>query len=314
MRAKALFLLVVTFGLAVCQDATESRVETSSKWFPRHQQEDGSWRAEVGHAPAVTGLVLLTYLGAGYTDRGSERENRYARSVHRGLSYLMAQQDEQGRFDEKLGHHAIATLALSEAHWITRDPRYRASTQRAVNYLGQAQKTDGSWGDLVTTGWAVAAIKSADFGGLEVPPRHFEAVRRWLVRGTADSENPRLAAAITTLARIFLGDDPRTNKAIRDGANICAENPPSADKIDPLYWYFATLALFQTGGAHWRAWNATMNEAIVKTQHPRGSGDKAGSWDPAGATATEFGRDHRAVDDVPRGLLPLRPRVRGEGR
>jgi len=290
MRAKALFLLVVTVGLAAGQDQTESRVETSSSWFPRNQQEDGSWRAEVGHAPAVTGLVLLTYLGAGYTDRGTQRENRYARSVRRGLRYLLAQQDEQGRLDENLGHHAIATLALTEAHWMTRNPRNKAAAQRAVDYLAQAQKTDGSWGDLVTTGWAVAALKSADFGELTVSPRHFEAVRRWLGRRTADGENPQLAAAITTLTRIFLGDDPRTSKAIREGADFCARNPPSADRVDPLYWYFATLALFQTGGAHWRVWNESMKETIVKTQHPRGSGDKAGSWEPAGATATEFGR------------------------
>jgi hypothetical protein len=290
MRAKALFLLVVIFGLAVGQDPTESPVTKGSGWFPRQQQEDGSWRAEAGHAPAVTGLVLLSYLGAGYTDRGTERENRYARSVRRGFRYLMDQQDEQGCLDENLRHHAIATLALTEVFWITSNPRYKRPAQRAVDYLARAQKADGSWGDILTTGWAVKVLKSARFARLEVPPDYIAGVRRWLGRQTPGGENPRLAAAVTTLVRIFLGDDPRTNEAIQKGAEFCAENPPVWEQADHIYWYFGTLATFQAGGTAWRRWNENMKDAIVKNQHQRGSGDRTGSWDPAGATATEFGR------------------------
>jgi len=290
MRAKrVVFLLVVTVGLVAGQEQTESRVEAGAKWFPRHQQEDGSWKSEAGHATGVTGLVLLAHLGAGYTDRGVGRDNPYAHNVRRGLRYLLEQQDEQGRLDENLRRHAIATLALTEAYWMTRNPRYEAPAQRAATYLAGAQKADGSWGDLVTTGWAVMALKSARFAGLEVAASHTSAVRRWLALRT-DGENPQLAAAVTTLIRIFLGDDPRTNEAIRKGADFCARNPPSADKVDRLYWYFGTLALFQAGGQYWRVWNESIKETIVKSQHPRGSGDKAGSWEPVGETAGEYGR------------------------
>ncbi|MHC4817057.1 MAG: DUF2135 domain-containing protein [Planctomycetota bacterium] len=173
---------------------------------------------------------------------------------------------------------------------MTRNPRYKAPAQRAVNYLAQAQKADGTWGDLLTTGWAVMTLKSAGFGGLEVLPTHFATVRRWLERGTAGGENPQLAAAVITLIRIFLGDDPRTNEAIRQGAELCARNPPSPERVDRLYWYFGTLATFQVGGSAWRRWNAAMKETIVNSQHPRARGDTGGSWDPAGATAGEYGR------------------------
>ncbi|MHC4974888.1 MAG: hypothetical protein ACYTG3_21440, partial [Planctomycetota bacterium] len=236
----------------------------------------------------MTGLVVLAYLGAGYTDRGSVRGNPYAGNVRRALRYLLVQQDEQGRLDENLRHHAIATLALTEAYWMTRNPRYKGPAQRAATHLARAQKADGSWGDLLTTGWAVMALKSARFAGLQVPPGHADAVRRWLALPTDEGENARLAAAVTTLARIFLGEDPRTSETARKGAEFCAENPPVWEQPDPLYWYFGTLATFQAGGSAWRRWNASMKDAIVKNQNR--SGDESGSWEPVGEAATEYGR------------------------
>ena len=279
-----LLLLVVAVGLVAGQDEPERGVGAGSRWFPSHQQEDGSWRSEARHAPAVTGLVVLAYLGAGYTDRGNERDNRYAQNVRRGLGYLLAQQDEQGRLDENLRHHAIATLALTEAYWMTRNPRYEGPAQRAATYLAGAQKADGSWGDCATTGWAVMALKSAKFAGLEVSS-YTDAVRRWLALRTDDGENRRLATAITTLIRILVSDDPRSDEAARKGAEFCAANPPVAEQADHMYWYFGTLATFKLGGAAWRRWNENMKDAIVKNQHPRGSGDKSGSWEPVDTMA-----------------------------
>ena len=67
------------------------------------------WEADT----ALTGLALLTYLGAGYT----HTEGRYAEVVGKGLDFLIEQQkpdgDLRGR-SQVVGMycHAMATLAL----------------------------------------------------------------------------------------------------------------------------------------------------------------------------------------------------------
>ena len=48
--------------------------------------------------------------------------------------------------------------------------------------------------------------------------------------------------------------------------------------------------MFQVGGTHWKKWNEAMKDAIVKHQHPRGSGARTGSWDPIGPWGHDGGR------------------------
>ena len=55
------------------------------------------------------------------------------------------------------------------------------------------------------------------------------------------------------------------------------------------YWYWGSLAMFQVGGKYWRAWNKEMKGAIVKNQHPKGSGARTGSWDPIGIWGRAYG-------------------------
>ena len=62
------------------------------------------------------------------------------------------------------------------------------------------------------------------------------------------------------------------------------------------YWYYGTLAMFQMGGTHWRAWNKSMKSALVN--HQRGSGDEKGSWDPIGAWGFAGGRVYSTAINV----------------
>ena len=104
--------------------ASELAVERALDWLTRHQDDDGRWdggiaRYEDGtpvkgdddftvHCPAgetcfgecayweadtaLTGLALLTYLGAGYT----HTDGRYAEAVGKGLDFLIEQQKPDG--------------------------------------------------------------------------------------------------------------------------------------------------------------------------------------------------------------------------
>ena len=198
--------------------ASELAVERALDWLSRHQDDDGRWdggiaRYEDGtavkgdddftaHCPAgetcfgecayweadtaLTGLALLTFLGAGYT----HNEGRYAEVVGRGLDFLIAQQkpdgDLRGR-SQVVGMycHAMATLALCEAFALTGDDRLRGPAERAVAFLVRGRARDGmAWryapgapvGDTSILGWVVMGLKSAKEVGIPIPGE--PAVRR----------------------------------------------------------------------------------------------------------------------------------------
>ncbi len=202
---------------------TENAVEMGLKWLADHQDvdTDGRWDSDdfMKHDPAddkcdgsgqplydvgVSGLALLAFLGAGYADRGTRRENRYARNVRAGLRYLMSAQNEDGSFGTRqtekfMYNHAIATLAMCEAYWMTRNPRYKKPAQEGLNYLAMARNPYMAWryeprggeNDLSITGWCVMALKSGKFAGLEVDPDAFEGARHW----TENMTDPKFGGA-----------------------------------------------------------------------------------------------------------------------
>jgi hypothetical protein len=109
------------------------------------------------------------------------------------------------------------------------------------------------------------------------------------------AEKSESCTAVGLLARIFCGQDVRTTDAIQKGVALCTKLLPTWNEqdgsIDMYYWYYATLALYQVGGAPWRAWNDAMKTAIVNHQRPDGDfcGFK-GSWDPVGPWGPDGGR------------------------
>ena len=135
-------------------------MERALDWLARHQDADGRWNAATerydngkpvrgdddftAHCPpddicsgecayweadpALTGLALLTYLGAGYT----HVQGRYAETVGKGLHFLIEQQKPDGDLRGNsvvvgMYCHAMATLALCEGYALTGDAGLRGS-------------------------------------------------------------------------------------------------------------------------------------------------------------------------------------------
>ncbi|HEX5136755.1 MAG TPA: VIT domain-containing protein [Planctomycetota bacterium] len=260
---------------------TENSVEAGFRWLAAQQDEHTGAIGSVEE----TSLALLAYLAAGYTDRGSEKDNRYAKLVRGGLRSLLAEQHEDGCFGDRtakewLETHTIATLALCEAYWMTRNPRYRDPAQRGL-YLLMAERP---FGDAVAATWAILAMKCGKFGGLEVDPDAFEAARDLLERRNDSLTPVEQAAALA--GRIFLGEDPKASAAVQALADAVLANAPKWQdgKTPPIdLWHLGTLGMFQVGGPRWKQWNEAMVEALVKTQRGADAGTLAGTW-PVGAT------------------------------
>jgi len=267
----------------------EKAVQAGLAWLARHQDldDDGKWDSDdfAKHDPqddrcagkggalhdvGVTGLALLAFLGAGYTDRGSAQENPYAANVRGGLRYLLQWQDTEGCIGSRASMHfmyghAIATLALCEAYATTRNPRYREPAQNAVDFILRARNPYLAWryeprggeNDTSVTGWCVMALASARDAGLETDPGAFQGALAWIDKmtdaqfgqvgynfpgggsarpeGKVDRFPPEKSQAMTAsgiLTRMLGGQDPRKAEAIVKGANLCAELPPAWNPED----------------------------------------------------------------------------------
>ncbi|MHC4955495.1 MAG: YfbK domain-containing protein [Planctomycetota bacterium] len=269
----------LVLALLACLVVGQGSKPKTPNYLAQAQLDSGGWPAKTkGEAhTGASAQAVLAFLGAGYTDRGTGTSNPYAPVVAKGLNHLIAVQDDVGRLDSDLAVHAQATLALAEAFGMTRSPRYQNVAQRAVLYLQKQQKKNGSFGDLETSAWAGMALRSATHAKVGVDAAATARIVAWLksvtgedgvVRGHGPKQR---ATAMVILARIVLGEKPRSSPAIKKGVAFCLKTPPSASAVDERYWYFATLAIFQNGGKQWRQWNAAMRAAIIKTQLPDGS-------------------------------------------
>jgi hypothetical protein len=315
--------------------ASELAVERAIDWLTRHQDDDGRWNAGIAHYQdgtavtgdddftshcpagekcvgacayweadtALSGLALLTYLGAGYT----HTEGRYVEAVGKGLDYLIAEQKPDGDLRGRsrvvgMYCHAMATLALCEAFALSGDDRLRDPAERAVAFLVRARAKDQmAWryapgavvGDTSILGWVVMGLKSAKEVGIPIPEE--PAVRRgillWLdkvaageAKGLAryqpsEPVTPTMTAE-AWVCRQFLGQGA-PGPASDEAAALLLRTDSDKGPTNVYYWYYATLAFYQHGGEPWSRWNAKIRDRIVGLQCT--SGHQSGSWEPDGS-------------------------------
>lgn len=312
--------------------ASEQAVERALDWLARHQDGDGRWdggtaRYDDGaavkgdddftvHCPpgeacfgecayfeadtALTGLALLSYLGAGYT----HKDGKHATTVGKGLEFLIAEQKPDGDLrgpSRAVGMycHAMATLALCEAYALSLDDHLRDPAERAIAFLARARARDRqAWryapgepvGDTSILGWVVMALKSAREVGLRIPDqRELErGTKLWLDRVSsgrdhglaryqpADPVTPTMTAE-AWVCRQFLGFGGLGPASSEASAYLLRHESDRGD-TNFYYWYYGTLAMYQHGGQPWSRWNARIRDRVVALQRP--SGHQAGSWDP----------------------------------
>ena len=321
-------------------------VAKALEWLSRHQDKDGRWDAGgfEKHDPAgdkctgpgdalydtgVTSLAVLAFLGAGYTDRGAAKDNPYAVNVRQGLRFLMTSQAADGVVGTRatshfMYNHALATFALCEAYWRTRNPRYKKPAQDGLNFIAKARNPYLAWryevrggdNDTSVTTWCVLALRAGKFAGLDVDPDGFTGGIGWYDKmtdaktgragynmsgglaarpeGKQDAFPPQKTESMTAAAifgRILCGQRPSL-PIIRTGAALCANKRPVWNEangaIDLYYWHYATHALRHVGGDAWKAWRRDLHKALLPTQ--RTDGAHAGSWDPVGPWGSDGGR------------------------
>lgn len=282
---------------AAAPQETERAVELGLRWLADHQDVDGDGRwdndAFAKHDPAddkcdgpghvlydvgATGLALMPFLGAGYTDRGSAKENPYAKNVRQGLRFLMTSQDDDGTFGTRatqhwIYNHAIATHTMCEAYAMTRNPRYREPARRGLELILRSRNPYMAWrygvrpgeNDTSVTAWCVMALRSGHRAGFEIEEDAFRGALAWLDKvtdpetgatgynmrggrvarpeGLIDAFPPEKSQAMTAAAiftRILCGQQ-KASDVIRKGADLCATMPPVWDTdggLTDMYYWY----------------------------------------------------------------------------
>lgn len=305
---------------------TEGAVRDALAWLSAQQSADGRWSAAAfgagresrvlgqdrggagAHADmGLTGLALLAFLGAGETHlAGPHREK-----VQHGLEFLLRSQRPDGELAgsaelfARMYCHGMATLALSESYAMTGDDRIRPYLERAVSFTIRAQDpTTGGWryrpgdsGDTSQFGWQLMSLKSAQLAGIEIPPQTWQGARRFLHsvssgtnQGLASyrpGERPtRTMTAEALLCRILLGD--HREPQVREALGFVLQELPRSQSENHYYWYYGTLALFQSQGDGWPVWNDALQRQLLARQQQIGSAK--GSWDPDAVWGAHGGR------------------------
>jgi len=239
------------------------------------QNPDGSW----GKGPALleghtvgpvaeTGLALLALLGSGYSPLSKDTVDGSCPgdAVRAGLQWLMADLGPGGAFRsarEGSLEQAIGALALCEALGMTGSAPFREPALRAMEGLQGFQMQGGSFGDAMTTDWALTAMASARLcelplweGGLERLRPVYEA-----------REEPEPDAG-TAIFRLWIDRENRMDNwpAIQHAATLIASRPPQeAQSVYALYR--DTRALFMIEGIQgrrWREWSPGLRDALLE--------------------------------------------------
>ena len=189
---------------------------------------------------------------------------------------------------KRLGRIGQGAIVLCEAFSMTGDEALRVPAQKAIDFIVAAQYPDGGWryyprretqnlqGDTSVVGWQLMALQSALAAGLSVPDSTLENAGHFLDTVQRDEgakyaylprEQPTAPmTAEAQLCRIYLGWK-RTHPPLAASIRwMLEQEPPSADRPNIYYWYYATQLLHNMKNKDWERWNPKLREGLIHMQ------------------------------------------------
>ncbi len=170
--------------------STERSVSKGLNWLRDHQNADGSWGENGGHAPALTALATLAFLAHGETPSSQEYGSCVLKAIRKLIEYAgTADADGMIKAHGNGYGHAMVAYALSESYALTKIPMIEDAMNKTVGRVVTGQNSLGSYNyaynnapnkesdggprsDLSVAGWNYQALKAAfaagcTFKGLE---------------------------------------------------------------------------------------------------------------------------------------------------
>lgn len=302
---------------------------------------DGKAVPEVGSDAArveATAQALLSFVGNGYDHKEGEYKQTCRMAILWLRSQVNPNGCVGTAPRPRVREQAFAAMAMSEVYGLSGDRVLKPVAESMIEYLLWMRRPGSGWGETITgepnaldTTLAIIAIKSARMAGLEpaIGDAHresgeflssivvdegdgrchvrFNRFRRTPVGpdGTEWRHGLPVCEAAWVVSMLYAGMADLNSPHLRAlAAVLCAEeNKPrwEAGKIDYLYWWLATSALYQVGGKSWGAWEGAMSKLLLDRQRgytdhdkrmeaSRETLDEYGSWDPVEASCVQTGR------------------------
>ena len=270
------------------------------------------------HDIGISALAVCALIPGCRKPRVNDRDP-VADAVRETLMTHMAEQQPSGKLTHSLGHtwvynHMVVTVALASAYGRSGNPLYRASLERAVEYVVKSQNPGLGWrylersgdNDTSVTAWAVHALGLASLHGIDVPQSAFDGAAEWFDKLTEDetgrvgyqrkggppartreayelfpADKSEALTAIALHARLLAGNLDRSDDPLTRGTELCASKPPAWSvgdgSIDMYYWLAGTHLMRLVGGDRWESWSAAVAAASLEGQ-VTGRGHDKGSW------------------------------------
>lgn len=287
----------------------------------------GSARSEV--RCTALGIYLHATLGFDFVE-GDYREGCAA-----AMEWLEDQQWADGSFGSiaSLRDNAIALMALAEMYGLSGKDSCKSMAEKALGYLLVQRTAKSGWGefpgdepDILSTGYAVIALKSAKLAGIDFkyapvysevedylrllapdpssPAVQFDASSSSSYAASpSPCERARVAQACWIYSMLVMGKVDLNDIQLKLMAEelVREDNLPvwQEGKVDLEYWWLGTLALYQVGGKCWRTWEAAASKALLENQRGVRTEDKGaaadeldehGSWDSTDLWTQSTGR------------------------
>jgi len=283
----------------------EKSIEKACQWLARNQNKDGSLKSS--YASAATGLAGLAWMAAGSTPH----EGAYAKNINAALDYTLKCTAKNGFISENASFgpsgmygHGYSTQFLAQVHGMIRDEgtaaRVKDALTRAVRSIEGSQNQYGGWnsspnGALNDDGsgaiavMQITALRAAESCGISVRKQIIEKAKKYLLAMTNDngwyaynwharSGGSGGSIATTGAGMYMLGvlgvhTDPKYAKGIK---NVMSQIPGAGNEGSFGGWYayslfYASIAIFQHGGADWNRWYRATSEQLIRTQSSDGS-------------------------------------------
>ncbi len=228
-------------------------------WLESSQHADGSFGKLSGDGDrdlATQSLAALALLGEGLGDQ------KRTAAIRGSLAWIDAQLDDEHFHEHGQVPAGIACLALVEGGLLLADPALRAQAEDVLIELDRGVPVQPGAAGL--GGFTLLALETACQGGMRVPPRLLEQGRRNLGRSLPTQEDDAGRLGLAAFSRLIYGYRGKTSTSRQlEVLGTLPPQPSAAGQVNPLGWFFATLALREAGDVAWDRWAASLQAALV---------------------------------------------------
>lgn len=266
-------------------DSSIKAIAKAQKWLAATQKSNGAWggEGESGNCGVAAFCMMALMIGGDIPGEG-----KYAKNIGMTIQFLLNQQRESGVIYGQKKHavmyqHALATLALTEAYGMTRNPRIRTAIIKAINLIVEVQHPEGGWrydpkvekGDISVTVMQVMALKAATEAGIYVPDDTMKRAIKFIkgcynakekgfayMKGNGGAGFARTGAGLVSLQTVGLHKDPTLPDIVQ---YLMKNGNPS--KKEKHYWYghyYMSVGLYHYGGPSWKAYYPLIKKKIMK--------------------------------------------------